>query len=88
MKSKRGTPTRWQCLFRIILLSKDTTGWGFSTGLSPFTDVVWGERGDPNILAIESVPHIGFVKLKLLMTEVSVLVSLSGTETPPMFRWI
>lgn len=74
-------------MFKITLLSKNTTGWDCPTGFSPSTEVVWGERGDPHTLAIENVPHIGFVKLKLLMTEVSVLVSLSGTETLPKFRW-
>lgn len=74
-------------MLKTTLRSKDTAGWGCQTGSSPSAEAVWGERDDPHSLATESVPHIGLVKLKLLMTEVSVLVSLSGTETLPEFRW-
>lgn len=30
-------------MFKIILLSKNTTGWDCPTGFSPSTEVVWGE---------------------------------------------
>lgn len=49
-------------LFKVTWLSEDMSGGDFPSGLSP-SSVVWGERGNPNILAAENAPHIGFVKL-------------------------